>query len=137
MEGKANAKKQIGRIFVSESRKMGIVLRIFSGASAVFMAFGMALFIARGGEAAVTGKIDVPPFGQVLAGVLSLEPVAFMVLGIVILLLTPFMRVVGAVVSFVVKKDWRYALISLGVMTILLLGLFVHGLLLMAAGPNV
>ena len=128
MSNEAGNEKQIGRTFVSESKKMGIVLRVFSGTSVVLMAAGLVLFAASGGDVAVTGTIDIPPISHILAGALALEPLSLMAMGIVVLLLTPFARVAGASVTFMVKKDWRYALISLGVMIVLVLSLLVPGI---------
>jgi len=58
---------------------------------------------------------------------LMLDPrdgTSVLLLGIALLLLTPVLRVVLAVVSFVRERDWRFALVSLGVLVILLISMF-------------
>jgi len=44
--------------------------------------------------------------------------------GVLIMLATPVVRVVVAMILFFREKDWRYGWISLGVLLILLLGTF-------------
>ncbi len=107
------------------NRIIANILRLGSVISAILMLAGLFLFLVKGypqQEAHILG------FPQALAGSLALEPVALMTLGIVILLLTPLLRVVGAFFAFLLfEKDWKYALISLGVLLILSASLFVPG----------
>jgi uncharacterized membrane protein len=48
------------------------------------------------------------------------DPVAILNLGILAMMLTPFLRVVVAVLSFLWEKDYRYAAVAAGVGVILL-----------------
>lgn len=66
---------------------------------------------------------------QALAGAVGLEPVALMTLGILVLLLTPFLRVVAVFFSFMlIEKDFRYTLVSMGVLMVLAASLVIPGI---------
>ncbi len=54
------------------------------------------------------------------------SPVDWMALGIVTLMLTPYIRVVAAVGFYAVKKDWKYLFITLFVLTVLTGSLAIH-----------
>jgi len=109
--------------FVSEHRMMGTVLRLVAGISIILMAAGMVMYLAGGG--AGTGNGAFVGMSETLAGAMALEPVPMMTLGLVILLFTPVLRVMGALFSFLfAEKDPMYALISLGVLIILVVGMF-------------
>jgi uncharacterized membrane protein len=51
---------------------------------------------------------------------LSGEPTAVINLGILVMMLTPFLRVVVAALSFLLERDLTYASVAFGVMLILL-----------------
>jgi len=57
------------------------------------------------------------------------NPNALMQVGILLLLLTPLLRIVTAAVSFQAEREWRYTLVSLTVLAIILVSL------LLARGP--
>jgi uncharacterized membrane protein len=67
-----------------------------------------------------------PDLGQVLAAVRALRPSGFMGLGLLVLLATPILRVIGSIFAFMYERDWRFAgvtlLVFLIVMTSILLG---------------
>nr|WP_269438368.1 DUF1634 domain-containing protein [Phosphitispora fastidiosa] len=105
-----------------------MLLRSGSIISVVLMAAGLAFALAADGglegqRAAGQG------FSEVIAGVMALNPMAIMTLGILVLLFTPFLRVIAAFFSFLlIEKDINYSLISLGVLLIMILSLLVPGL---------
>ncbi len=108
---------------VSINKIIVTVLRWGSGVSIILMAAGLGLFLINGCSAANTYFTG---FHQVLTGVLAFDPAALMTGGIICLLLTPFLRVAGAFLSFLlIEKDKPYALISLGVLIILVISLFI------------
>lgn len=55
---------------------------------------------------------------------LDANPCAIMQAGVLLLLLTPLMRLVMAAVSFWMERERRYTLVSLAVLTIILASLF-------------
>ncbi len=60
------------------------------------------------------------PLSDLFSALLRGEPLAIVNLGILAMMLTPFLRVVAAVVSFLMEKDHRYAAVGIGVALILL-----------------
>jgi len=110
------------------NRILALLLRTGSVLSVALMAAGLAFALAADGglegqRAAGQG------FLQVIAGVMALNPMALMTLGILALLFTPFLRVIAAFLSFLlIEKDIKYSLISFGVLMIMILSLLIPGI---------
>jgi uncharacterized membrane protein len=79
-----------------------------------------SLLLIAGFAAWALNGSDVPAsvHGPIAAAreLTQLEPIGFFSLGLLLLILTPFARVVGTVVVFLRLRDWRYGLVSLGVL---------------------
>jgi uncharacterized membrane protein len=67
----------------------------------------------------------VPDLGEVLARVAALRPSGFLALGLLVLIATPILRVLGSIVAFLYERDWRYALITTVVLLVLSVSLLV------------
>jgi len=57
---------------------------------------------------------------EALRLILALQPVGFLSLGLVVLIATPMLRVVGSILVFVWQRDWRYAGVTLLVLLIMI-----------------
>lgn len=109
------------------NRIISMVLVVSSGVSMLLMAAGLGLFLVK--QEPVFSGARAVGLTEALTGALHLEPLALMALGIIILISTPFLRVIGVFFSFwFIEKDKVYALISLGVLAILTVSLFVPGI---------
>ena len=53
-------------------------------------------------------------------------PFVLLTAGIVVLILTPYIRVVASVVHFMWEKDWKYVFITLFVLTVVTISLTLH-----------
>lgn len=62
---------------------------------------------------------------EALAAVLDLQPSGFLALGLLVLLITPVVRVIGSIVVFVWEHDWRYALVTGFVLVIMTMSIIV------------
>lgn len=67
----------------------------------------------------------VPKIGDVIGRVWALRPSGFLALGLLVLIATPILRVVGSIGAFLYERDWRFA----GVTTLVLMVLIVSLLL--------
>jgi uncharacterized protein len=65
--------------------------------------------------------------GQVWAGLLVLRPQAVIALGLLLLISTPLLRVSVSIAAFAVERDWRFVVIALLVLLILLVSNFYVG----------
>lgn len=92
----------------------GVLLAGLAAAVAL-MAVGIALALSRGGglPAGVTGFAELPE------GLAGLDPQAYLSLGLIVLIGTPFARVAGALVAFVRERDLRYTLITAAVLAVM------------------
>jgi uncharacterized membrane protein len=84
--------------------------------SMLFMIIGAVLYFIHGSAQAT---------GSVLSGVAAGNPISFMLLGIIILMITPAMRVVVAAIGYLLEGDWVYALVSFGVIVVLTASLLI------------
>jgi len=55
----------------------------------------------------------------------TLSPLSVMSLGVMILMLTPYVRVVAGVIYYAVQRDWKYVWITLFVLAVITTGLVV------------
>ena len=66
----------------------------------------------------------VPDFNDVFNRVIALRPSGFLALGLLVLIATPILRVVGSIFVFIYERDWRYAGITCLVLGIVMISLF-------------
>jgi len=79
--------------------------------SLALMLVGLALGIATGAEG--TKAI---PLGDIPSGLMDMDPMAFLTLGILFLIITPLARVFGAFFVFLKEKDRQFVLVSTAVL---------------------
>jgi uncharacterized membrane protein len=107
------------------------------GLSAALVLVGLALIAATGTtgyaeplspQVLIRREAATPyptTLGGVLTGVLAGKPFALIELGVLLLIATPVVRVGVSIPLFWQQRDYLYATISLGVLAVLLFGLFV------------
>jgi uncharacterized membrane protein len=103
-------------------RAIALVLRYGSLLATMIMALGLILLFVRGKVTAL------PQFHRIAVRILfsrllQFDPAAVTELGILLLLLTPIFRVIVAVLTFALERDYKYVLISLGVLAVVLLSI--------------
>lgn len=100
---------------------IGWILQVGVLLSAAMIVLGLLLLPSRPGGLSLQRVLAFPQtFGQILAGLLVLRPQAVIMLGLVLLIATPVLRVGASVVAFAVERDRRYVVITLMVLVILL-----------------
>jgi uncharacterized membrane protein YfcA/uncharacterized membrane protein len=90
--------------------------------SAAIIVLGLILHIVRGGSAAFPHTL-----AGVVQSVLHGDPLGIIVLGLVVLLLTPVLRVAVSILAFAAEKDRRYVAITTLVLVILLISIIALG----------
>ena len=96
---------------------ISLVLRYGSLSSAVLMALGLALMLLRGSATSLAGFHRVEA-AVLLAGLVRSDPAAVTELGVLLLLLTPIFRIIVAGIAFGLEREYKYVLISLGVLAV-------------------
>ncbi len=95
-----------------------LLIGSFCAAGLLFLGLGM-LFIQ--GHPAGYQKISPhPSFSTLVPLLVKGDATAVISFGILVMMFTPFLRVVVAGFSFLAERDFKYALIAFGVMLILL-----------------
>jgi len=87
-------------------------------ASVALMAAGLVLSVARGGGL----PRGVVPLAELPRALAALRPAAYLSLGLIVLIGTPFVRVAGSLVVFVKERDRRYVLVTASVLLVMCLG---------------
>ncbi len=100
------------------------VLRWGLVVSTALLLGGMVTWTVRGGALpdSVVGPVDA------VRGASRLQPQALFSLGLLALILTPFVRVAGTVVVFLKERDWRYTAVTALVFASMVAGLVLGAL---------
>jgi uncharacterized membrane protein len=91
------------------------ILRVGVAVSVALLAVGLALGVASGEE--LTPR--AVPLGDLGAGLAAMESAAYLSLGLVVLIATPFVRVAGSLLAFVRLRDRRYTLVTAAVLAVM------------------
>lgn len=92
--------------------------------STLLMLLGLALDLFRHRDVPTA----VPGFVDVFRRVMELRPSGFLALGLLVLVATPILRVIGSVFAFLYERDWRFAGITFLVLVVVSLSLLLgHG----------
>ena len=86
--------------------------------SVALMAVGLVLAAAQGAGL----PRGVVPLADLPAALSALRPAAYLSLGLIVLIGTPFVRVAGSLVIFVRARDGRYVLVTAIVLFVMCLG---------------
>ena len=98
------------------------VLRYGSLASTLVMALGLVMILIRG--LAAYPPLESPaPIKVVVARSLRFDGPGISELGLILLLLTPIVRIAVAAATFALERDCKYMLISLGVLVVVVLSI--------------
>jgi uncharacterized membrane protein len=96
------------------------ILQIGSFCAGGLLILGLGVLLIQGLPAEYRISSARLSFSDLISSLLKGEPTAIINLGILVMMFTPFLRVVVAVFSFFAEKDYRYAMIAFGVLAILL-----------------
>ncbi len=114
---------------VSTTLRLGVVV------SLVIEVIGIGSYVLGGGTLTIsfgsewqTGGRDFFAYAKQVAFSLGqgVNSISLIALGIIVLMITPYIRVVTSVIYFVVENNPKYALISLFVLTVLTISLIAH-----------
>lgn len=103
---------------------LSFVLLIGSLIGIAIISVGLALYLIRHPDTASVVDATSLPFSRLLPEVRNGSALAILDGGLIILMLTPVLRVVMAIYQFWREGDWRYTWISAGVLVVLLVSLF-------------
>jgi len=93
---------------------IGLYVSIF------FMVSGLIIDLIRN-RAFPTAMLSLP---EVWARLIQLRASGFFSLGLLLLILTPLLRVVGSFFVFLWERDWRYAGVTLVVLVVMLVSIW-------------
>lgn len=89
-------------------------------ASVAVLVIGVVLMVAAGISPLSAGPAFDP--SQLMAELASLTPVGFLWLGLVIVIATPIVRVIGAAISYGLAGQWPMVAIALAILVVIFAG---------------
>ena len=104
-------------LFVSYALRIGVLL------SATVITMGLLRFFITG-ESGDIGHFYPTHIRDIIAGAVAFKPFGVIMLGLVLLILTPVLRVGISLLVFITEKDWLYVGITAIVFLILISSLF-------------
>jgi uncharacterized membrane protein len=112
-----NEKKEKIDIYVSN------ILLIGSYSAAVLSLIGLFMLLFFAQTTSVQLESKPLSFSLLFSYLKKRNPMSFLNLGILVMMLTPLFRVMTAAFSFFLEKDYKYVLIASGVLIILLVSI--------------
>ncbi len=106
-------------IVISKFLRAGVVI------SAVIIGLGLAMFLITGNSGYPGDYFPTTP-GEILRGLMQLKCYAIILTGLIVLILTPVLRVGISIITFIKEGDYLYAKITSAVFIILIIS-FVLG----------
>ncbi len=103
---------------------LSLVLLIGSIIGIAIISLGLVLYLIYHPDTVSVVDARSLPLSQLLPQVRSGSPLAILDAGLIILMLTPILRVVMAIYQFWREGDWRYTWVSAGVLAVLLVSLY-------------
>lgn len=118
MQQKKDALVRQTEVIISFILRAGVVV------SGVIIAFGSVLYFieaARQPNGPHAPPHELATIGGILHDLLTGDPLAIIMLGLILLLLTPVLRVIVSIGAFALERDWRYVAITSLVLIILII----------------
>ena len=108
----------LGHVMEPLERVIRWILLCGIAVSVALMAAGLVLGVARGAGL----PRGVAPLAEIPRALGALRPAAYLSLGLVVIIGTPFVRVIGSLVIFVRERDGRYVLLTAIVLLVMCVG---------------
>jgi uncharacterized membrane protein len=99
-----------GEIWISNLLRSGVI------ASSMIILIGIVHYFVSGDRQ----DTSIHSLTDIFVGISHGDPLAIIMLGLLVLLATPIARVAISVITFAIERDWRYVSITLTVLLILL-----------------
>ena len=111
---------------LATERLIGRLLIAVTYVSVGLLSIGVVLMIADGISPTSGGPpLDLPALG---AGLVALEPAAFLWLGMLAVVAAPIGRVVVAAVAYARESDWLMLAVSIGILLVIAVGVLTAAL---------
>lgn len=120
MQKNNNVKDEMAQVEII----IGKIMRIGVLIAAIVMIIGLVMFFINGGGGYVNNAFPTT-LSSVISGITHGKAYALMMGGIFLLILTPVLRVVVSIYTFIVEKDTLYTWITILVLVILIISFII------------
>ncbi len=101
-------------------RRIGRLLISMTYVAVALLVIGVILMLVNG-----ISPLDTAPTldpSMIGTDILSLQPVGFLWLGLIVVLATPIVRVAVAGIGYAVDRDWVMVLVAVGILCVIAIG---------------
>jgi uncharacterized membrane protein len=118
--GRPDDERELRGIAAAAEFRIGRLMIGMTYASVAVLVIGVALMVAAG----ISPLSGGPAFdaSQLVAELTSISPVGFLWLGLVIVIATPIVRVIGAAISYGLAGQWIMVAIAIGILVVIVAG---------------
>lgn len=106
------------------NQRIALVLKIGINCSMTIIIVGLILFFLTG-QSGYSLNTYPQSITEIMSGVSALKPFAIITLGLFVLILTPVVRIVTAMIGFIIEKDYLYVTITISVLIILMMSFMI------------
>lgn len=106
------------------NQQIALVLKIGINCSMTIIMTGLILLFLTG-QSGYSLNTYPQSLIDIAGGVYSLKPFAIITLGLLVLILTPVIRIVTAMIEFIREKDYLYVIITISVLIILMISFII------------
>ena len=103
---------------------IGYILRIGVTISSIVILIGLLMYFFNGGSGYKSGYYPTS-LNTIEQGISQGKSFAVIMLGLLLLISTPVLRVITSIVPFYLERDWTYVVITTIVLIILIISLFI------------
>jgi uncharacterized membrane protein len=103
--------------------RIGRVMIAMTYVAVAVLVIGVALMVAAGISPLAGGPAFDP--ADLVAQLASLTPAGFLWLGLVIVIATPIVRVIGAAISFGLTREWAMVAIATAILVVIVVGVVI------------
>ena len=127
MEGEADKPEKGGKLELEDRAKWLLLIGVLSSVSVIV--FGLILFTVHpGGKDPMTLQNDVLSLGSIPSGLAGLDPVAYIDLGVIMLIATPVLRVIIVSETLAENREWKYVAVGIIVLAVIFTSFAIAGL---------
>ncbi|MCF6514748.1 DUF1634 domain-containing protein [Lactobacillus sp. S2-2] len=119
-----NEKKATSQEMEQIETTIGKILRYGVIISSIVMIIGLIMYVIMG-STGYTESFHYNSISELINGIINFKPYAIMMLGLLLLILTPVLRVVVSIYSFYKEKDYLYVYITVFVLIILIISFII------------
>ena len=127
MDAETRKPEKGGKLELEDRAKWLLLIGVLSSVSVIV--FGLVLFAVHPGDRdPMALQNDVLSLGKIPSGLAKLDAVAFIDLGVIMLIATPVLRVIIVTETLIENKEWKFVAVGVIVLVVIFTSFVIAGL---------